>query len=187
MDLLSSEKKYLKYLGWAKNQSQINISKNCHTSKISWWPGHNCLQKDDGAALPWFHCTCPRAGGGRRFLLRRRQEWFVCCQHMLLKIQSWLGNEGRYLAIKLPSLYRVHYKYMATRMNHMMNHSINVSFRELFLPLKNPADLKWVEIVHPFLISLLLQVEPKFYFLCSGKMSSLRATAYLTVLTCLLL
>lgn len=25
---------------------------------------------------------------GERFLLRRRQEWFVCCQHMLLKIQS---------------------------------------------------------------------------------------------------
>lgn len=56
-----------------------------------------------------------------------------------------------------------------------------------FCLLKNSADLKWVEIVHPFLISLLLQVEPKFYFSCSGKMSSLRATAYLTVLTCLLL
>lgn len=38
-----------------------------------------------------------------------------------------------------------------------------------FCPLKNPADLKWVEIVHPFLISLPLQVEPKFYFLLSWK------------------
>lgn len=38
-----------------------------------------------------------------------------------------------------------------------------------FCLLKNPADLKWVEIVHPFLISLPLQVEPKFYFLLSWK------------------
>lgn len=68
------------------------------------------LQREDEAALPRFHSTYPQAGGGRRFLLSGRQEWLVCCQHMLLKTQLWLGNEGGYLAIKLPSLSRAHYK-----------------------------------------------------------------------------
>lgn len=38
-----------------------------------------------------------------------------------------------------------------------------------FCLLKNSADWKQVEILHPFLISLPFQVEPKFYFLLARK------------------
>lgn len=54
-------------------------------------------------------------------------------------------------------------------MNHMMNHSTSKSFGELFLPLKKLCRFKASEILHPFLISLPFQVEPKFYFLLARK------------------